>query len=80
MADEAFEEEREKTKATDALAQVFRISGDLVSVRLLVSQVSSAETITTSLVCVCSMMPRPPANVRWLLRDSPARNCEEQDI
>lgn len=38
-ADEAFDVEREKAKEADALAQVFRISGDLVKSRLLISQV-----------------------------------------
>lgn len=38
-ADVAFETEREKAKEADALAQIFRISGDLVKTRLLISQV-----------------------------------------
>lgn len=38
-ADETFETEREKAKEADALAQIFRISGDLVNTRLLISQV-----------------------------------------
>lgn len=38
-ADEAFETEREKAKEVDALAQIFRVSDDLVKSRLLISQV-----------------------------------------
>lgn len=39
IADESFEAERSRVKEADALAQVFRISGDLVQSRLLISQV-----------------------------------------
>ncbi|CAM9153876.1 unnamed protein product [Ectocarpus fasciculatus] len=38
VADEAFETEREKAKEVDALAQIFRVSDDLVKSRLLISQ------------------------------------------
>lgn len=62
VVDEAFDAEREKAKETDALAQVFRISGDLVKLRLLISQVRSADILTTSLVCVCVAILRTPAN------------------
>ncbi|CAM9198488.1 unnamed protein product, partial [Ectocarpus sp. 12 AP-2014] len=37
-ADEAFETEREKAEEVDALAQIFRVSDDLVKSRLLISQ------------------------------------------
>ncbi|CAM9166881.1 unnamed protein product, partial [Ectocarpus sp. 12 AP-2014] len=36
--DEAFETEREKAEEVDALAQIFRVSDDLVKSRLLISQ------------------------------------------
>lgn len=60
VVDGAFDAEREKARETDALAQVFQISGDLVKLRLLISQVKSADIITTSLVCVCVATLRIP--------------------
>ncbi|CAM9165488.1 unnamed protein product, partial [Laminaria digitata] len=67
-ADEAFDVEREKAKEADALAQVFRISGDLVKSRLLISQVEDlfgSFTLMWQEARTCSEMIELSKAIKW---------------